>query len=103
MGRRNDVAFLMEDRLVVLMEHQSTVCENMPVRLLIYVGRIYEKWLNANEKIRKAVYGTQLLKIPTPEFYVFYNGKTEFPKRKDLKLSDAFHDLPEAKKGNVPA
>ncbi|MDR1581528.1 MAG: hypothetical protein LBS35_14325, partial [Synergistaceae bacterium] len=24
-GRRNDVAFLMEDRLVVFMEHQSTV------------------------------------------------------------------------------
>jgi hypothetical protein len=102
MGRRNDVAFLMENRLVVLMEHESTVCENMPVRLLIYVGRVYEKWLNANEKIRKAIYGTQLLKIPRPEFYVFYNGKTEFPERKILKLSDAFRDLPETEKGSVP-
>ncbi|MDR1874100.1 MAG: hypothetical protein LBQ90_03675, partial [Synergistaceae bacterium] len=30
LGRRNDAAFIIEDRLVVLMEHQSTLCENMP-------------------------------------------------------------------------
>jgi hypothetical protein len=101
-GRRNDVAFLLGDSLVVLIEHESTVCENMPVRLLIYVGRVYEKLLNANEKIRQAVYGTKLLKIPKPEFYVLYNGKTAFPERKDLKLSDAFRDLPEAGKESVP-
>jgi hypothetical protein len=98
MGRRNDVSFLMEDKLVVLMEHQSTVCENMALRLLIYIARIYEKWLNANEKFDKAVYGTQLVKIPRPEFYVLYNGKTEFPERKDLRLSDAFQDLLESEK-----
>jgi regulator of sigma D len=40
MGRRNDVAFLLEDRLIVLMEHQSTVCENMPARLLMYIGGV---------------------------------------------------------------
>jgi hypothetical protein len=68
LGRRNDVAFLLEDRFVVLIEHQSTVCENMPLRLLIYIGRVYEKWLNAGEKIRHAIYGTKLLKIPKPEF-----------------------------------
>jgi hypothetical protein len=98
LGRRNDVAFLMEDRLVVLMEHQSTVCENMPVRLLIYIGLVYEKWFNADEKIRHAVYGTKLLKIPKPEFYVLYNGKTAFPERKELKLSDAFREIPESEK-----
>lgn len=102
LGRRNDVAFLMEDRLVVLMEHQSTVCENMPLRLLIYIADVYEIWLNADEKIRKAIYGTKLLKIPKPEFYVLYNGKAEFPERKDLKLSDAFSSLPESEKRNAP-
>jgi hypothetical protein len=93
LGRRNDVAFFMEDRLVVLIEHQSTVCGNMPVRLLIYIGAVFEKWLNADEKIRQAVYGTKQLKIPKPEFYVLYNGKAEFPERKYLKLSDAFWNL----------
>jgi hypothetical protein len=98
LGRRNDVSFLLEDRLVVLLEHQSTVCENMPVRLLIYLAGVYEKLLNADEKIGQAVYGTKLLKIPKPEFYVLYNGKAEFPERKDLKLSDAFWNLPESEK-----
>jgi hypothetical protein len=98
LGRRSDVAFLMEDKLVVLIEHQSTVCENMPLRLLIYIGSIYEKLLNANEKIGQAVYGTKLLKIPKPEFYVLYNGKADFPERKDLRLSDAFWNLPESEK-----
>jgi hypothetical protein len=98
MGRRNDVTFLLENKLVVLLEHQSTVCENMPVRLFIYLGGIYEMWLNADEKIRRAIYGTKLLKIPKPEFYVFYNGRADFPERKDLKLSDAFQDLLESEK-----
>ena len=32
----------------------------------------------------------QMVKIPTPEFIVLYNGKEEFPDFKELKLSDAF-------------
>jgi predicted transposase/invertase (TIGR01784 family) len=100
LGRRNDVAFLLEDRLIVLLEHQSTVCENMPLRLLIYIAIFYEKWLNANEKNRQAVYGTKLLKIPRPEFYVLYNGKAEFPERKNLRLSDAFQNFPESESRN---
>jgi hypothetical protein len=36
LNRRNDVAFAIEERIVVLMEHQSTLCENMSIRFLIY-------------------------------------------------------------------
>jgi hypothetical protein len=43
MGRINDVSFLMGDTLIVLIEHQSTVNYNMPLRMLIYAGRLYEK------------------------------------------------------------
>jgi hypothetical protein len=98
LGRRNDVSFLMEDKLVVLLEHQSTVCENMPVRLLIYLSDIYEKLLSANEKVKRAVYGSTRLKIPKPELYVIYNGKANFPERRDLKLSDAFWENSEIEK-----
>ena len=31
-----------------------------------------------------------MIKIPYPEFYVFYNGTDEYPVEKELKLSDAF-------------
>jgi hypothetical protein len=90
LDRRNDVAFVVEDKLVVLVEHQSTPCENMPIRLLIYIARVYEKLFNVDQKFKQAIYGTKLMKIPRPEFYVLYNGKEDFPDRKELKLSDAF-------------
>ena len=31
-----------------------------------------------------------MIKLPIPEFYVFYNGTEDFPLEKELKLSDAF-------------
>ena len=38
----------------------------------------------------RARYHEALVKIPTPEFYVFYNGKRKAPKENIMKLSDAF-------------
>ena len=85
MGRLNDVSFIIGDKLVILLEHQATINENMPIRALIYIARIYEKILN-----RRAIYRTKLFKIPTPEFYVLYNGTADYPDEETLRLSDAF-------------
>ena len=82
---RNDVACVVDGRVVLLMEHQSTINENMPLRCLMYAGRLYEGLISSNER-----YARKLVKIPTPEFYVFYNGKEAYPERKTLRLSDAF-------------
>ena len=38
----------------------------------------------------RTIYGRQLVKIPTPRFFVFYNGRDMQPERQVLKLSDAF-------------
>ena len=38
----------------------------------------------------KTIYSETMLRIPTPEFYAFYNGEKEAPLHKELKLSDAF-------------
>ena len=38
----------------------------------------------------KKIYSTRLLKIPTPQYIVFYNGTASMPDRKELRLSDAF-------------
>ena len=35
-------------------------------------------------------YLRKLKQIPTPEFYVFYNGEEKYPAQAELKLSDAF-------------
>ncbi|MDR2044572.1 MAG: hypothetical protein LBQ15_09455 [Clostridium sp.] len=40
MDRVNDLAFLVGDLLIVLMEHQSSLNENLPLRLLLYVARV---------------------------------------------------------------
>jgi hypothetical protein len=66
----------------------------MPVRILIYVGRVYEKLFGVDPKLKRALYKTKLLKMPKPEFYVLYNGQDEFLERKELRLSDAFHEIP---------
>ena len=42
-NRRDDIAFVLGDKIVVLIEHQSSINENMPLRMLIYVARVYER------------------------------------------------------------
>lgn len=86
----NDVSCLVDNRIVVLAEHQSTINENMPIRFLQYIARLYEKLQTPADR-----YLRKLSKIPTPEFYVFYNGIENYPVNKTLKLSDAFITTPE--------
>ncbi len=81
----NDVSYLVDNKIIVLAEHQSTINPNMPLRCLEYISRLYELLFESKEK-----YSRKLLKIPTPEFYVFYNGEETFPCDKTLKLSEAF-------------
>lgn len=83
---RNDITGLFKQRVIVFGEHQSTINNNIPVRLFMYAGRIYEQLLDGHRK-----YETELIPIPTPEFYVFYNGKADWAV-KELKLSDAFKE-----------
>ncbi len=85
MAFRNDVAYLIDGKIIALTEHQSTINANMPLRFLQYAARLYERIQNPRDR-----YLRRLKKIPTPEFYVFYNGEEEYPERVTLKLSDAF-------------
>jgi len=82
---RCDLSFIVGDDLVVIVEHQSTINLNMPIRLLLYIAKLYENILD--EHLR---YNRSLKKIPTPRFAVLYNGKESFPERTELKLSDAY-------------
>ncbi|GMO21580.1 MAG: hypothetical protein Pg6A_08710 [Termitinemataceae bacterium] len=38
----NDLSFVAGNKLVVLIEHQSTINPNMAIRLLMYLARVYE-------------------------------------------------------------
>jgi hypothetical protein len=85
MGRKNDIAFIMEGKAVVLIEHQSTLNENMPLRMLIYASKIFEILAGP-----KGLFRSDMMKIPRPEFIVLYNGEDEFPDRCIIKLSDMY-------------
>ncbi len=87
-GRYNDVSMLVNGRMVILVEQQSTVNENMPLRFLEYICRLYEKIIPLEKRYRQS-----RLVLPSPEFYVIYNGTADYPKEKILKLSDSFEHL----------
>ena len=83
--RINDISFEIGGKLVILVEHQSTINPNMTLRLLMYIARVYEKIMGD-----KNIYATRAIPIPRPEFFVLYNGVSPYPDEKILKLSDAF-------------
>jgi hypothetical protein len=88
LGPVNDISFEIGDKLVVLIEHQSTINPNMALRLLLYIAKIYEKMIKDRN-----LYGSKLVKMPRPEFWVLYNGTAPYPEQQTLRLSDAFETL----------
>jgi hypothetical protein len=57
----------------------------MPLRILPYISdTIYTQIIDSD-----SLYGKKLVKIPTPQFYILYNG-TEPLDETVLKLSDSF-------------
>ncbi len=86
--RNNDIGFVINNRHLVLVECQSTVNMNIPFRCLGYVSRTLE-----NLADERNIYGTQLIKFPAPEFYVFYVGSADWSV-KQLRLSEAFLEEP---------
>ena len=92
---RNDIAFIVDDVMVIIIDHQSTPNNNMPLRFLQYVQLFYEIFTN----LRDALYYDKIIPLPKPEFYVLYNGEKAYAPSGVLKLSDAFQGLAE---GEIP-
>ena len=83
---KNDVAIIL-DSYLSLWEQQSSCNPNMPLRGLMYFGKLYSKYV---ETKGLNIYGTKLVKIPTPRYIVFYNGTENIMPVLHLKLSDSF-------------
>ena len=84
LSMHNDVSFIIDSRLS-LYEHQSTYSPNLPLRYLFYVSDLYSKMTKDCN-----LYGSRKIKIPSPRFLIFYNGKEERGEREVLELADAF-------------
>ncbi len=83
--RINDLSFTLKGQMMVLIEHQSTLNDNMALRMLLYVARLYEKLMP-----ELAIYRQRRLKVPKPRFIVLYNGRGHCPEHETQRLSDAF-------------
>lgn len=86
MAMKNDVSFLIEN-FMNLYEHQSSRNPNMPLRGLFYFSRLYSSYVESRQL---DLYSSSLLKLPTPRYFVFYNGTQEEPEIQSLLLSDSF-------------
>jgi len=91
-GKINDLSFVLDDKLIVLIEHQSTINENMPLRMLHYISETYNHLYN-----KKDLYRKDKILIPKPVFIVLYNGEEDFDDYKEYWLSDSFYDIDKSK------
>ena len=87
LSMKNDLSFIISATLN-LYEHQSTFNANMPIRGLLYFARLYEAYIKKN---KLDIYGHKMIDLPEPRYIVFYNGRSNQPDEKELKLSDSFH------------
>lgn len=86
LSMKNDLSFVISSTMN-LYEHQSSYNPNMPIRGLLYFGRLYEAYIRKHEY---DIYGSHLVKLPVPQYIVFYNGHKDEPDELLLKLSDSF-------------
>jgi hypothetical protein len=87
--KKNDLSFLVNGRLVVLIEHQSSINKNMPLRFLHPVLRLFE----GSIPDKRDFYRKPRLRLPRPQFIVLYNGTADYPEQETLRLSDAFEEV----------
>ena len=73
------------DLLTVNRTFKSTKNPNLPLRFLLYISHLYSRLT-----VKANLYGERIVRIPAPEFIIFYNGKDEMPERQQLKLSDMY-------------
>ena len=82
---KNDVSFVLDKRFVVLVEHQSSINGNLPLRDLLYMSTVLKRMIDT-----KQLYREKTLRIPRPAFIVLYNGPDDIPEYQELRLSDAY-------------
>lgn len=87
MGMKNDVSFLLMNSMN-LYEQQSTENPNMPIRFLLYLAHLYEKYLDQND-LNGQLYGTKKMILPAPHLVILYNGRAKETDRV-LRMSDLF-------------
>ena len=75
----------MDGKFVLLVEHQSSINNNMCLRDLLYSAEVIRQMIDTND-----LYKEKPVKIPNPKFVVLYNGERHMPPFDEQELSDNF-------------
>ena len=88
-GFYNDLGIQVRNRLILLVEAQSTFSVNIALRMLLYLAGTYKEYI---EEQKLDLYGSHPVEIPRPELYVVYTGdRKEIPET--LRLSDLYQGV----------
>ncbi len=84
----NDLGFVVGNKLMILIEAQSTWTMNILVRVLLYLAQSYHEYF---QRTSQNYYKSKKVKIPKPELYVIFTGnKGRKPDR--ISLSKEFFE-----------
>ena len=67
----NDLGFIVDNKLMILIEAQSTWTINILVRALLYLAQSYHEYF---QHTRQNYYKSKKVKMPKPELYVIFTG-----------------------------
>lgn len=85
-GQYNDLGFVVGNRLMILVEAQSTWSVNIIPRCILYLAETWNRYFIAESC---DVYSTSPVEIPEPELYVIYTGNKRIEKDV-ISLSEEF-------------
>lgn len=85
----NDLGFSVGDRLVILVESQSTWTINIIIRALMYLIQTYHDFF---KRTKQNLYSFKKVNMPKPELYVIFTGEKPKNPPDTISLSKDFFD-----------
>ncbi len=84
----NDLGFIVNNKLMILIEAQSTWTMNILIRVLLYLAQTYNEYF---QRTSQNYYKSKKVKMPKPELYVIFTGN-KGRKPDNISLSTEFFD-----------
>ena len=85
----NDLGFSVGDKLVIMVESQSTWTPNIIIRALMYLIQTYHDFF---KRTKQNLYSSKKVTMPKPELYVLFTGENPKNPPDTLSLSKDFFD-----------
>ena len=82
----NDLGFIVNNKLMILVEAQSTWTVNILIRILLYLAQSYHEYF---QRTSQDYYKSKKVRMPKPELYVIFTGN-KGRKPDKIALSEEF-------------